>query len=169
MASRPPHASTCTHFCDVPGPRTLWSCRLPLIPAPKALSSSPKDPSSSRSARMEPAFPSKGRASRPASPVRARVAHCHLVGAPSLASPSATLWSSHHPAQSRQLFLQTSLKVGPLPFHPLLPTTQAGPLGHIHLGQPRLSLPIAPLFHLHNLIFLECTLCLVAYLVTISP
>lgn len=34
-ASRLPHASTCTYFCDVPWPRTLQSCRLPLIPAPK--------------------------------------------------------------------------------------------------------------------------------------
>ena len=111
-----------------------------LPPGFQALSSSPKDPSSSSSAPMEPAFSSKGRASRPASQVQAYVACCHLVGVPSLASPSATLWSSHHPTQSWQLFLDISLKLGPLPFHPLLPTTQAGPLGHRRLGQPRLSL-----------------------------
>lgn len=126
-----------------PEPSSSSASRSFLPPRFQALSSSPKDPSSSRSAPMEPAFPSKDRAGRPASPVQARVAHCHLVGAPSLASPSATLWSSHHPTQSWQPFLETSLKLGPLPFHPLLPTIRAGPLGHIHLGQPRLSLPIA--------------------------
>lgn len=129
-------------FVTSPGPEPCSpaASRSFLPPGFQALSSSPKDPSSSSSAPMEPAFSSKGRASRPASQVQACVACCHLVGVPSLASPSATLWSSHHPTQSWQLFLDISLKLGPLPFHPLLPTTQAGPLGHIRLGQPRLSL-----------------------------